>query len=68
MSKIWLNYLIIFITLLLSHLTEPTLAEAPIATEVQQIRQELRRLHQLELYAIRNGLEVDLSGKVWVCK
>ncbi len=55
-----------YILLLIAcHLCGPDPAEAPMITEMQELRMRVKRLEALELYAIRCGWKVDLEGRVW---
>lgn len=56
---------VVLILLLLSHLSGPGLAEAPMVTECQELRHRVKRLEALELYAVRHGWKVDLRWEVW---
>jgi len=51
--------------LILAHLAGPGLAECPEVTEVQALRQRVRQLEAIELWAIRNGVKITINGRVW---
>ena len=51
--------------LALAHLAGPGLVEAPTVTEVQALRQRVRHLEAIELWAIRNGVKITINGRVW---
>jgi len=56
---------LIALLLLASHLAGPGLAEAPMLTEVQALRQRVARLADCELKLVRLGWHRDLSGRWW---
>ena len=51
--------------LILAHLAGPGMAEAPVVTEVQALRQRVARLADCELKLVRLGWHRDLSGRWW---
>ena len=55
------------ILLILSSLSGPPLAYAPTCDfyRMQVLEDRIIRLQALELWAIRNGVHVDLEGRVW---
>ncbi len=55
----------LLIALILCHLCGPDPAEAPMVTEVQDLRMRVKGLEALELWAIRCGWKGDLEGRVW---
>ena len=65
--------IIILIILLLDFTTgtilSPAISEAPIATNVQELEKQIRKLKkenfQLKKGIIDFGLKVDLEGRVW---
>ena len=56
---------LIALLLLSSHLAGPGLAECPEVTEVQALRQRVKRAEAIELWAIRHGVHIDATGRVW---
>ena len=60
--------LLTLVMLTLAHLSGPGLAEAPVrtpATEVRELRRQVRQAEALRIYAINHGWKVDLRGRVW---
>ena len=57
--------LALLIALTIAHLAGPGLAECPMVTEVQALRQRVKQLEGCELKLIRLGWHRDLSGRWW---
>ena len=59
----------LLIALILAHLAGPGLAECPVVTEVQALRQRLeqrvKRAEAIELWAVRHGVKITIDGWVW---
>jgi len=57
--------LAVLIALILAHLAGPGPAECPVVTEVQALRQRVKQLEKWELYAVRHGWKMDITGRIW---
>jgi len=56
---------VLILILIALHLSSPGLAECPGVTEIQALRQRVKRAEAIELWAIRHGVHIDATGRVW---
>jgi len=55
----------LLLILILSHLSGPTLAEAPTWTVSRRMEWRMKRVEAVELWAIRKGIHIDRDLGVW---